>query len=196
VEWLNRVTKYHKEWIAIMQSFGAKDQSEDIVQEVYIRLLNRADLKKLFINGELNKSYVYFALRNTWIMHIRKQRSNREKGVKIDNPLLYVDEPSYKIDNLFVSKTPEIDESIKFEKYEVILNKIRQEVESWHWYDQMLFTVYVSSGKSIRTLAKETKISRDSIFQTLKNCKERIKASVGEDWEDFKNKDYNFIKEE
>tara|TARA_R100000654_G_C2666433_1_gene125435 strand:- start:472 stop:1062 length:591 start_codon:yes stop_codon:yes gene_type:complete len=195
VEWLKHVTKYHHEWVAIMQSFGAKDLSEDIVQEVYIRLLNRADVNKLFLNNKLNKSYIYFALRNTWIMHVRKQRSNRENKNRIE--LVYLKEfnndPAYKSDNFLSHKNEEEDINLKFNKYEIILERIEEEISTWHWYDYMLFKIYVDSGKSIRTLAKETKISRDSIFQTLKNCKERIKIAVGEDWEDFKNLDYDKI---
>jgi predicted DNA-binding protein YlxM (UPF0122 family) len=58
----------------------------------------------------------------------------------------------------------------------------------------MLFKEYVTTGKSIITLAKESNISRSSIFQTLKNCKQRIKITVGEDWEDFRNQDFEHIK--
>ena len=179
-----------------MQSFGAKDLSEDIVQEVYIRLLKGADVNKLFLNNKLNKSYIYFALRNTWIMHVRKQRSNRENKNRIE--LVYLKEFNndsvYKSDNFLSHKNEEEEINLKFNKYEIILQRIEEEIATWHWYDSMLFKEYVDSGKSIRTLAKETKISRDSIFQTLKNCKERIKIAVGEDYEDFKNLDYDKIK--
>ena len=52
----------------------------------------------------------------------------------------------------------------------------------------------MESGKSIRKIAKETGISVKSIWVTLKNCKEKIKLVVGEDWEDFRNMDYEHIK--
>jgi predicted DNA-binding protein YlxM (UPF0122 family) len=54
-------------------------------------------------------------------------------------------------------------------------------------------TLYKKTGKSIRELSKETTISTKSIFQTLKHCKERLKENVGEDYEDYKNKDYELI---
>ena len=196
-----------------MQSFGAKDLSEDIVQEVYIRLLKRADLNKLFkngnvIKGSLNKSYVYFCLKNLWIDKKRKQRINRENKNRIE--LVYYNDfqksKSFNYNNFFnpdnddfiqIGQLNEFDKDeeikLKLNKYEIILERIEEEISTWHWYDSMLFKEYVDSGKSIRTLAKETKISRDSIFQTLKNCKERIKIAVGEDWEDFKNLDYDKI---
>ena len=198
MEWFKQITNHHQEWVAIMKGFGAKDKAEDIVQEVYIRILEGADHNKLFNNGKLNKAYVYFALRNTWIMHIRKQRSNRENKNRIELVYFkqYKNDPKYKEDNFLSMEIEEANPKLKHHKYEIILNKINEEIDSWHWYDSMLFKEYVSSGKSIRTLAKETKISRDSIFQTLKNCKTRIKNAIGEDWEDFRNKDYHLIKAE
>jgi RNA polymerase sigma factor (sigma-70 family) len=198
VEWFKQITNYHHEWIAIMKSFGAKDHAEDIVQEVYIRLLDRADKEKLFNDGKLNKAFIYFALRNTWIYIKRKQRSNRENKNRIELVYFkqYKNDPKYKEDIFLSMESEELNQKQKHNKYEIILNKINEEIDSWHWYDSMLFKEYVSSGKSIRTLAKETKISRDSIFQTLKNCKTRIKNVIGEDWEDFRNKDYHLIKAE
>ena len=57
----------------------------------------------------------------------------------------------------------------------------------------MLFDLYKRTGKSIRDLSKETTISTKSIFQTLKHCKERLKENVGEDYEDYKNTNYELI---
>ena len=179
-----------------MKSFGAKDHAEDIVQEVYIRLLEGKHNDKLFNDGKLNKAFIYFALRNAWIDIKRKQRSNRENKNRIELVYFkqYKNDPKYKKDNFLSMEIEEEEPKQKHNKYDIILNKINEEIDSWHWYDQKLFNEYVSSGKSIRTLEKETKISRDSIFQTLKNCKAKIKNAMGEDWEDFRNKDYNLIK--
>ena len=55
------------------------------------------------------------------------------------------------------------------------------------------FEIYRDSGKSLRQLSKETNISVKSIFQTLKHCKQRIKENVGEDYLDYKNKEYELI---
>ncbi len=89
--------------------------------------------------------------------------------------------------------TSEENEEEKHEAYLTILNKIKEESCSWHWYDKLLFEIYKDSGKSIRQLSKETNISVKSIFQTLKHCKQRIKENVGEDYTDYKNKEYELI---
>jgi predicted DNA-binding protein YlxM (UPF0122 family) len=68
-----------------------------------------------------------------------------------------------------------------------LYDKIEREIESWHWYDTMLFKLYRDSGKSMRELEAETKISLTSIFHTIKHCKARINAAISEDYYDVLN---------
>ena len=193
MEWLKEVCKYHIEWVKIMQSFGAKEFSEDYVQDLYIRLAEKSNKKKAFQNGKLNKSYIFFLLRNIYIDNIRKQRNNNEKSYmkhKHFNSYNFKKEENFFLD----PGCYEDKEILKKNKYDIILNKILKEIATWHWYDVMLFNIYMNSGKSIRILEKESGISYFSIFHTLKNCKDRLRVAIGEDWEDFINKDYEFIK--
>ena len=44
---------------------------------------------------------------------------------------------------------------------------------------------------SMRKLASETKISWVSIYNSLKHLKKDIREKLDEDWQDFKNKDYD-----
>ena len=46
---------------------------------------------------------------------------------------------------------------------------------------------------SMRDIEAETNISLTSVFHTIKNCKTRLKKEVGEDIEDYFNKDYELI---
>ena len=169
-----------------MHKFGAKEFSEDYVQDAYIRLAERSDKKKLFKDDKINKSYMYFTLRNTYIDNIRKQRNYREGSY-----ISFYDKGNF----IFKDKSGDPgSEILQKEKYDIILFKVYKEINSWHWYDVWLFSIYLSDGMSIRKLEKESGISYFSIFHTLKNCKNRLKLAVGEDWEDFKNADYRFIK--
>ena len=45
----------------------------------------------------------------------------------------------------------------------------------------------------MREIAEETDISLTSIFNTLSNCKKRLKHSVGEDFDDYLNGEYELI---
>ena len=80
------------------------------------------------------------------------------------------------------------------EAYSAIIEKIEEETESWHWYDKMMYELYRDSGKSMRDISAETRISVSSIYQTIKYCKKQIRNKVGEDYEDYKNEEYELIK--
>ena len=157
----------HNKWVNIVKNLGGGDFSEDIVQEMYIKLMN-IELKK-----QTADTFVYYILRNmTYDLH-RKQR----KVCKID-----LEELRYLC----------AEGSDRKEELEKIHERIEQEVDSWHWYDEMLWKLY-KEGRSMRELSNETKISLSSIFHTIKTCKERISEAVGEDYEDYINEDYEKI---
>jgi transcriptional antiterminator len=56
----------------------------------------------------------------------------------------------------------------------------------WHWYDKKIFALYHNTDMSIRTLADETKISARSIFNTLKNARERIQEDCQDTYQAYK----------
>jgi len=120
---------------------------------------------------------MYFVLRNLYLLHVKAEKKN--EMVNLDNLPLLKDEPT----NL-----------TKEEAYTRLLSKIHEEVDSWHWYDKQLFTIYKDTDLSIRDIAKETTISSSSIFNTLKNCKSKVRNKFKEDYEDYKNTDYELIK--
>jgi RNA polymerase sigma factor (sigma-70 family) len=176
MKWLNIVAKHHKEYVRIVESFGEYFYAEDIVQESYLRMLKYCKPESIITNGSVNKSYVYFVLRNMYLDFEKHKAKHPKVSLEEIGQLTYDD-----------------TQLQKHEAYEEILHLINNEVQTWHWYDQMLFDLYKRTGKSIRDLSAETKISTKSIFQTLKHCKDRLKENVGEDYEDYKNTDYELI---
>jgi RNA polymerase sigma factor (sigma-70 family) len=147
---LDEVAKHHKEWVDVVRSFGEEFYTEDIVQEMYLRINKYTTYDKIVKRGTLNKGYIYFVLRNLFLNYV--QLKSRFEVVRID-------------DNFDISH----DSYIEFE------NRIENEIASWHYYDEILFNLYIDSGMSIRKLAKETRISEKSIFVTLKKCKNKLK---------------------
>jgi Glu-tRNA(Gln) amidotransferase subunit E-like FAD-binding protein len=128
---MEAIYKQHKKWVNIVKNLGGGDFSEDIVQEMYIKLI-KIELKK-----QTEDTFVYYILRNmTYDLH-RKQ----SKVCKID-----LDELRY----LCAEGSDQKDE------LEKIHQKIEQEEESWHWYDEMLWKLY-KDGRSMRELSNETK---------------------------------------
>lgn len=186
VDWLAIVAKHHKEYVRIVRGWGEEDFAEDIVQEMYLRLLQYTTEEKIVKDGQVNKSYVWFTLR-TMFSDFQKNKRRIEK-IRIGEGFDILDEDiNYQ----------------SFEALEKLLERIEEEKDSWHWYDVMLFEVYMKNkdashnrngkGISMRKLSEETGISLISIFQTIKNCKARLNDNVLEDYIDFLNDDYEWL---
>lgn len=175
-QWATILCKHHKEWVSIVKNFGEHNYAEDIVQEMYVRIHNSNAGQKVIINGEPNRAYIWSILKNTFITY-EKQKA---KIHKVD------------IDSLVYLSSDEID-VMYHEALNTIQEKIEAEMYRWHTYDKKLFEVHVQDQKSMRTIASGTTISVKSIFNTIKNCKHRLRNEIGEDYEDFKNGDYERI---
>ena len=173
-EWLIHIAKYHNEWVRLVRSWGEQDYAEDLVQETYLKLLKYTTEEKIVKDGEVNKAYVWFALRSVFISYVNEK--NRVSKISIDFDL-----------------TDENTDTEKEDAYRRLLDKIEEEKDSWHWYDKLLLDTYVYRDVSMRELAEGSNISLTSIFNTIKNCKQRIKDTIEEDYLDFNNEDYERI---
>jgi predicted DNA-binding protein YlxM (UPF0122 family) len=160
----------------MVKSFGEHGYAEDIVQEMYIRLYNYSAPEKFIVDDQVNKGFVWMVLKN-YCNTLKLQRSKIHK-IEISTVL-----------NLSTEET----DANHFRSIEVIMDKIEQEKLNWHWYDRQLFDIYMNTNKSMRKLSQETKISTDSIFNTIKKCKKKLEKAVGEDYIDFLNQDYERI---
>lgn len=204
MEWLIKVAEYHEDWKRILKGFGATNE-EDLVQDMYISLYEMStkeysvedgrvnqdyiDLpieERLFDeDGQINKSYFWCLLRTEF----NKQVSNKKKLplTRIGEGFLIEDKDSTEKDLASLRLGDKLDSIIN----------------SFHWYDEMLFKLYMSdkstrhnrSGKglSMRDLSEQTGISLTSIHNTITNCKQKIEEELGEDIEDYNNNDYDRI---
>jgi RNA polymerase sigma factor (sigma-70 family) len=176
-DWLKIVAKHHKEYVKTVRGWGEQEYAEDLVQEMYLRLYNYTTPEKIIKNGKVNRGFIWFTLRNMYLT-LCGQRSRNEK-IRIGEGFEILDETEdYK----------------RFEALEIIDSMISDEVNSFHWYDKKLFQLYMTTDMSMRDISKETNISLSSIFITIQKCKGKIKQSVGENMEDLRNEDYEYIK--
>lgn len=178
VDWLNIVAAQHKDWIKIVEGFGERNYQEDIVQEAYINLVKYAEPYRIIKDGKIVRGYMYFTLRNIWLQYLRSKKKITK--ISIDDE-----------DNLY--QLPQVDNLEEQEAFYKICKAIDDISDDWDWYDRKLFKLYRDTDLSIRKIAKETNISWVSIFNTLKNCKNEIKEKLNEDYEDYKNEDYDRI---
>jgi DNA-directed RNA polymerase specialized sigma24 family protein len=155
---LKELFKYHKEWIAMVKSLGGGQYSEDVVQDMYIKIKDKNYLNN---KKEINKFYVYLTLKSILLDKFRKESKINYEDINYHSEKLIYDN--------------DINEK---EAYNNFIDKVDNKIKDWYWYDRELFEIYRQSGKSIRKIAKESKISWVSIFNTLKNCKTEIKKEL------------------
>ena len=171
---LTILSKHHNEWLNIVRLFGDNELADDVVQDVYMKIHDYNYYDKIIQNGEPNRALMWILLRNTTF------KANKSVSNDLSIELVY--------------SLPDVElEPLKHESLDNIYHRIEAEINSWEWYDQMLFRIYKDEGKAMRQIADKTGISLKSIFLTIKSCKERIRQSVGDDYTDFLNEEFELI---
>jgi hypothetical protein len=175
-EFLKEVVKYHDEWVKTCRALGGGDYSEDIVQEMYLKLHKYASAEKIIKDGVLQKGYVFFTLRS--ILY----------ALKNEQSLIYKEEISHNIK----AEDPDYSEEIAYQKFCDLIDQYLKDKESQSdWYSAKIFQIYKETNLSMRKMAKLSNISWVSIFHTLKNVKQDLRDHFQEDWEDLINGDYD-----
>lgn len=138
----------YNEWLKIAKSFGATDTAEDIVQEMYVKLLDKTDL---------SKTYVWVTMRNIYINQFRNQLDTVELNIKIHN----------ECDN---------NDTFAFINKENVLTAIEKEVNSWSYFYKKIFEL--SQQMSARQISRETGIGLRTICDTINDCKWILKTKI------------------
>lgn len=165
----------HNDWIAMAKSFGVSDDdANELVQQMYIRITDYVeDPKKILYNEtEVNTYYVYVTLRNLFLSSTKY----KSKSILMDFEGMRKFLESVPDDNNF-------DEKLKFEE---VITKVEKIVEDWYWYDKKIFNIHFYEEMSMRKIARDTKISLSSIFNTLSNGKAKIKEGAIEKYEEYR----------
>jgi DNA-directed RNA polymerase specialized sigma24 family protein len=161
----------HHDWINMAKSFGVSDDSaNELVQQMYIRIHKYVEDKDkiLYDKDEVNTFYIYVTLRNLYLSRFH------EVGTTYFVMEEHI-EPPYEPINME-----------REEKFNTLVEKIDSVTRDWYWYDKKLWDVYFYWRKSMRDIAKETKISLSSIFNTLTHGKKKIRDKVQNEYEDYK----------
>ena len=176
MKWLKEVSKYHKDYVNSVRSLGEYNYSEDIVQQMYLKLYDYNLADKVYVNGVVQRGYIWFVLRSLCYDFMRqKKKANK---VTIGDGFDILDE---------FTKT----DTMSYEDaYGLVLVQVDNEMKSWTNYDRELFKLYSRTNMSMRDINEGTTISTMSIFTTIKNCKQRLKDNVGEHYKYFINEDY------
>jgi len=103
---------------------------------------------------EINEAYFYYTLRSL-TMDLHSKKVNK------------------------VEITREIEYSLREDESNDLAEELAQPfmefIDTWHWYDKMLFMLWVNNKISMRKISRETKINFTSVYNTIKKCKQRLK---------------------
>jgi len=147
---------------------------EDAVQELYVKFLemNPDTLKKIYKNDG-DKGLIRYGA----VVLRRNFTCNK-------NTYFYKYRRYYNViehfDNKKKSHTYNLDEDSTstwelFEKLDLELDKL-------YWYDRKIYQLYYhSEGETLDSLAKKTKISRNSLFTTIDNVRKHLKKVLSDE---------------
>lgn len=180
---LEQLAKNHKLWVKMVIGFGANiELAQDLVQSMYLRMHKyvKDEQKIMYNDEEVNRFFVYVTLKNMYRTY--KNAANKYTFFEIRE------------DDAIDEELREFcfDEAMET-AFERLIIKIGDEMKSWHRYDRILSEKYLKSDYSLRDIASGSGISLTSIFNSMKENKRILKEKFSEDWEDFKNGDYNLI---
>ena len=170
--------KNHNSWLYAVCFNLTKDRNDadDLLQETYTRLLELPEAKIeaiRFGENDLNTYFMYRMIKNYFINQTKSKKES------------YTDTEVYGND-------ADNDTNLQFEDdYDALMGKIEGELDSMEkdsskWFDARLLKVYLEEGHSIDSLAKQTNISRSTIFTSLKRVRTYLSASYCEEYQKTK----------
>ena len=152
---LEDIFKKHKTWIEIVSSFVCnKETSEDIVQEMYIKIYKKL-LKGLDIRynkDDFNYYYIFLTLKTLFFDLKRK-----EKNINI----IDINEIKNYSNEISVNYT---------EAYDLV----QKELDKMYWYNKKVFEI-IEGGESIAKLSRKTGIAYHSLYNTYTKVKKNLK---------------------
>jgi Sigma-70, region 4 len=159
----------HEEWIKICLYFGADiERSCEIVQQMYLKIgemyVKNGNLDRMTnYDGKINTVYVFKVLHSLFIDNAKQK------------PTIVID--------VIIAETDYNE--IADDCHQVMIGKIKQCIDKMSDYDKMLVELYFVHDKSIREISKQTGIGVHSIFNSIKNAKEKIKKECGNDYRNY-----------
>ena len=186
---LEMLAVYHVEYIKMARAIAGNNNevfnyAEDFVQEAYLRLARYDDLfdKVVTSKGKVSKGYMFFCLRSI-IVNAIKKKSNLKYNYLGSQ---YDFEETYNFVETGLDQEKLGVEALETKMYQILKEEAK-------WFDYELFKTYLTSGKSFRTIAEESKIGIRTIYLSIKRSKMIIAEKLYEDYQDFVNGDYDLI---
>ena len=148
------IANKHKQWLEICMSFGCKKElAEDLVQEMYIKimlLIEKKGLDIMYNETEINYYYIFKTLKT--LFYDYKRKGKNINLVSIDNIQISQNDINY------------------IEPY----TKVEEALKKMYWYDRKVFEI-IQGGESIADFSRKSKIQYYSLYNTYKKVKKKLK---------------------
>ena len=156
----------HNKWVSYCRSWGCNpDTSEDLVQEMYLKLLvliqNGIDIS---YKDDINDFYIYKVLRTMFLDLCRKEQRTQVVDLT-DDYIKHIIDDNSKV---------ELDDHKIFEE---AFDKVNKALNEMHWYDKKVFELVQDTG-NISELARNTTIEYRSLYNTYQKVKRKIKEKL------------------
>lgn len=163
------IAQRHQEWVRVAIFYGCPlDCSEDVVQDVYLALLEiqrrEGSLDRMTYNGKFNEAYMFASIKNTVAKKIFREK---KRNVKFFSS--FHGEP--------LAEESFLEAAEREQAFQEAVKQAQRTLESMHWYDRQLFDAYLKEG-SIRKLHRATDISTRCIHKTIKKVRKTIKRAI------------------
>tara|TARA_R110002124_G_C8929722_1_gene511904 strand:- start:727 stop:1224 length:498 start_codon:yes stop_codon:yes gene_type:complete len=158
-----KAAEKHKDWIKIVKSFGCPPEiAEDIVQEMYIYLINyeKKGIDIWYNDDEVNYYYIFKQLRGIYVAYVRSEKKVTKVGVE-------------HIQNNVQDISPQEYES----QYKNNLDAYNEAIDDVYWYDRKVFEL-IAQGKSVAELSRDTRIGYYSLYNTFNKIKATLKSKL------------------
>ena len=180
--------EYHDEFISAAHaifgnSWEVKSYAEDLVQETYIYLMKYDDLyDKVVVNGRATKGYFFFTLRHLIARHL-------DRNVKRNN---YIENYGDRLENDEELLAIELGDSEVSETYQefrsAMIDFLKvQLVDEKDWFHLRVFQKYLDSGLTYEELADSIGIGTQTVYKSVKKCKDILQEGFYLDYKEFIN---------
>ena len=157
--------------------------SEDATQELFLKLhsfLTEAESveKRLQILDTYSnlKSYSMYREILQIIQHFHRKD---KKYVPIDFKVMSISDIKTFLKYYAKLSEENIEKTESKISEQFLLKKVDELVDSFYWFDQKLYKLYLYEFKAHKTrMSKETKLSRSTIYRTVKRCEIKIKSQL------------------
>ena len=153
--------KHHTWLLQVSYNFtNSKDKSQELVQDLYLKLMEYKDVTKIMFKDDVNLFYLYKMLRSIYLNGLKRLKPS----IPLDDDLLNkpADEYSYEADNDF----------------ERMLELTNEALDKFNWFDSHLLRVYLDEDHSIQSLHKATKISASTIWSSQQKTKKYVRDYI------------------